>query len=101
MSRSVPQLRRECEETRRDLANTLSSLKLRARSATDDLRHKVSPEGVKSELSAQSRAWGHSLKNYAERYPLQSAAAGIAIAVPAFKFLKNIPAPLMLIGARV
>jgi ElaB/YqjD/DUF883 family membrane-anchored ribosome-binding protein len=87
MAKSVAELRRECEQARSDLASTVAELKLRAASASDDFKHRVSPEGVKSELRQKSYEWGDALRRYVESNPLQSIAAAVAIAYPAVRLV--------------
>src|SRR3569833_1950676 len=51
MTRSVDELRRESERSRAELAATVDRLKDRISDTTEDIRHKVSPQHIKSEVS--------------------------------------------------
>ena len=56
MARSVEELRRESEQSRVQLAATVDRLRDRITDTAEDLRYKVSPEGIKSEVSNSSAA---------------------------------------------
>ncbi len=51
MARSVKELRREFERSRAELAATVDQLRTRISNTAEDIRHKVSPEHIKSEVS--------------------------------------------------
>jgi hypothetical protein len=102
-SQSVAELRRESERTRAELTQTVDTLKGKITDTADDIRHKVSPEHIKAEVSSyvaeKSRSWLDSVKQQAMDNPMQALAAGTAIAVPAFKIIRSVPLPLLMIGA--
>lgn len=102
-SRSVAELRRESERTRAELSQTVDTLKSKITDTAEDIRHKVSPEHIKAEMSSyvaeKSRTWLDSLKQQAMENPMQALAAGTAITVPAFKMIRSVPLPLLMIGA--
>ena len=103
MTRSVEDIRRESENTRAQFTATVEQLRSRINETTEDIRYRVSPEGIKSEVSdfvaAKSRGWIASLKQQAMENPMQAIAAGAAIAVPALRVARGIPVPLLMIGA--
>ena len=102
-SQSVAELRRESERTRAELSQTVDTLKSKITDTAEDIRHKVSPAHIKAEVSSyvadKSRTWLDSLKQQAMDNPMQALAAGTAIAVPAFKIIRSVPLPLLMIGA--
>ena len=69
----------------------------------EDIRHKVSPQHIKSEvsdfISTKTLSWVNSLKQHAKENPMQAIAAGTAIAVPILRIARGFPLPLLMIGA--
>jgi hypothetical protein len=63
----------------------------------------VSPQAIKEEVKAYARDTGneliHTLERKAREYPLQTVAVAAGLAYPAWRFLINIPAPVLLVGA--
>ena len=102
-SQSVADLRRQSERTRAELSQTVESLKDKITDTATDIRQKVSPQHIKAEVSdyvaTTSRHWLDNLKQQAMDNPMQALAAGTAIAVPAFKMIRSVPLPLLMIGA--
>jgi hypothetical protein len=103
MTQSVEELRRQSERSRAELATTLDQLTARITDTAEDIRHKVSPQHVKSEvsdfISNKTRSWADGLKRQAMENPLQAIAAGSAIAVPVLRLARGFPLPLLMIGA--
>jgi hypothetical protein len=103
MTRSVEELRQESERSRAQLAATLDRLRERITDTAEDLRYKVSPQGIKSEVaefvSRKSRGWLDTLKQQAMDNPMQAIAAGTAVAVPALRLARGFPLPLLMTGA--
>jgi F0F1-type ATP synthase membrane subunit b/b' len=103
MTRSVEELRRESERSRAELSTTLDQLSARIADTAEDLRHKVSPQHVKAEVSDfignTTRGWLDGLKRQAMNNPMQAVAAGSAIAVPLLRLARGFPLPLFMIGA--
>jgi gas vesicle protein len=102
-SRSVAELRRESERTRAELTQTVDILRTRINDTAADIKQKVSPEHIKAEVSdyvaETGRHWLDTLKQQAMENPMQALAAGTAIAMPAFKLVRSVPLPLLMIGA--
>jgi hypothetical protein len=96
-------LRRESELGRARVAATVDQLRERITHTAEDLRYKVSPEGLKSEVtdlvSRKTQSWLGALKQQAMENPMQAIAAGTAIAVPALRLARGFPLPLLMIGA--
>jgi hypothetical protein len=69
----------------------------------EDIRHKVSPQHIKSEvsdfISSKASSWVDSLKQHARENPMQAIAAGTAVAVPILRLARGFPLPLLMIGA--
>jgi hypothetical protein len=103
MKRSLEELRRDSEQSRAQLAATVDRLKEQVADTAADIRHKVSPENVKAQVSGfighKTRGWMDALKQQAMDNPMQTIAASAAIAVPAMRLARGFPLPLLMIGA--
>ena len=103
MARSVEELRRDSEQSRAELAATVGRLKEQVADTAEDIRHKVSPEYIKAEVSGyishKTRGWIDRLRQQAMDNPMQAIAAGTAVAVPAMRLARGFPLPLLMIGA--
>ncbi|MET0705531.1 MAG: DUF3618 domain-containing protein [Tardiphaga sp.] len=103
MTRSVEELRRESERNRAQLAATVDQLREQITDTAEDIRYKVSPQHIKSEvsdfISTKTSSWVDSLKQHAKENPMQAIAAGTAIAVPVLRLARGFPLPLLMIGA--
>ncbi|MCS3447341.1 MULTISPECIES: DUF3618 domain-containing protein [Bradyrhizobium] len=103
MTRSVEELRGECERSRAEFAVTVDRLRERISDTADDLRHKVSPQHIKSEvsdyISNKTQSWVEALKQQAMDNPMQAVAAGTAVAIPLLRLARGFPLPLLMIGA--
>jgi len=99
----VEELRRESERSRLELAATVDQLKDRISDTAEDIRHKVSPQHIKSEVAGYidhtTQGWVEALKQQARDNPMQAFAAGTAVAVPLLRLAKGVPLPLLMIGA--
>jgi hypothetical protein len=89
---SLSKLEREAEHTRADLIHTV-----------DELHSRVSPQAIKEEVKAYARDTSneliHNLERKACENPLQAVAVAAGLAYPAWRFMINIPAPILLVGA--
>jgi F0F1-type ATP synthase membrane subunit b/b' len=103
MTRSVEELRRESERDRAQLAATVDRLREQLTDTAEELRYKVSPQGIKSEVSEfvsrKTYSWLDGLKQRAMENPMQAIAAGTAVAVPALRLARGFPLPLLMMGA--
>lgn len=103
MTRSVEELRRESERSRAELAATVGQLKEQIAGTADDIRHKVSPQHIKSEVSEyvshKSQSWVEGLKQQIVDNPMRAVAAGAAVGIPLLRLARGVPLPLLMIGA--
>ena len=103
MTRSVEELRRESERSRVQPAGSVDDLRERITNTAEDIRHKVSPQHVKSEISdfisQETQSWAASLKQQAMQNPMQAMAAGAIVAAPLMRMAREFPLPLLMIGA--
>src|SRR5437868_4834993 len=95
MTRSVEEYRRQSEISRAEFSETVDEL----RSRFSNVRDKVSPSGLKAEVSERARDWVDALRSRAQANPMQTFAIGVALTVPALRMIRSIPLPLLVIGA--
>ena len=89
---SLPELERQAEATRAELAQTV-----------DALTSRVSPYAIKADMRNYARNTGqHMLDRIETQFrenPLQAVAVAAGLAYPLWRMLGRMPAPLLLIGA--
>jgi hypothetical protein len=102
-TRSLQQIKRETEQTRAGLTNTVEQLKTSVAETASDIRHRISPDAIKAEVSDYIRSRGEQLMNdvtsAARRNPMQAVAVGASIAYPLLKLARAIPVPVLMVGA--
>ena len=102
-TRSLQQIKRETEQTRAGLTNTVEQLKSSVAETASDIRHRISPDAIKAEVSDYIRSRGEQLMNdvtsAARRNPMQAVAVGASIAYPLLKVARAIPFPVLMVGA--
>jgi ElaB/YqjD/DUF883 family membrane-anchored ribosome-binding protein len=90
--KSLSELEREAEHARADLVDTV-----------DKLHSRVSPPAIKEEVKAYAREASydliHTLERRARENPLQTVAVAAGLAYPVWRFLINVPAPILMVGA--
>jgi ElaB/YqjD/DUF883 family membrane-anchored ribosome-binding protein len=90
--KSLSELEQEAAATRSDLARTV-----------DSLQKRVSPHAIKEDFKEYARDTGHelfrNLDRRARENPLQTVAVAAGLAYPLWRFLINIPAPVLMVGA--
>jgi hypothetical protein len=105
MKRSVEELRQDSEQSRAQLAATVDRLRDQITDTAENIRYKVSPEGIKAEVSEfvghKTQGWVDALKQQAMDNPMQAVAACTAVAVPALRLARSFPLPLLMVGAGV
>lgn len=102
-TRSLQQIKRETEQTRAGLTNIVEQLKTSVAETASDIRHRISPDAIKAEVSDYIRSRGEQLVNdvtsAARRNPMQAVAVGASIAYPMLKIARAIPFPVLMVGA--
>jgi hypothetical protein len=102
-TRSLQQIKRETEQARAGLSNTVEQLKSSVAETASDIRHRISPDAIKAEVSDYIRSRGEQLMNdvtsAARRNPMQAVAVGASIAYPLLKVARAIPFPVLMVGA--
>jgi len=100
---SLGELKRETEQTRAGLTETVEQLRTSVSETASDIRQRLSPESIKAEISDYVRSRGERLvedvTTAARRNPMQAVAVGAGVAYPLLKLARAIPMPVLLIGA--
>jgi len=102
---SLEQLERDAERSRAEFSGAVEELRNRVSDTADDIRRRVSPESLKSEakhfVDRASHDILHNIGRKASERPLEAIAVGAGLAYVGWRFLRNIPAPILLLGAGV
>ena len=102
-TRSLQQIKRETEDTRAGLTNTVEQLKTTVAETANDIRHRISPDAIKREVSDYIRSRGEQLvsdvASAARRNPMQAVAVGASVAYPLLRMARAIPFPVLMVGA--
>ena len=101
--RSLQQIKRETEQTRADLTETVGQLRTSITDTASDIRERIRPEAIKAEVSGYFKSRGEQLRNdvtaAARRNPMQAVAVGAAVAYPLLRMARSIPIPVLMVGA--
>jgi hypothetical protein len=77
-TRSLQQIKRETEQTRAGLTDTVEQLKTSVADTASDIRHRISPDAIKAEVSDYIKSRGERLLNdvtdAARNNPMQAVA---------------------------
>lgn len=100
---SVNALRADAEATRARLTGTVEDLRTQVADTATDIKERLSPEAIKTEVTqyvrdSRDQLW-HKIEQNVRDNPLQAIAVGAALAYPALKMMRAMPAPLLLVGA--
>ncbi len=102
-TRTLQQIKRETEQTRAGLTDTVEQLRSSVAETASDLRHRISPDVIKAEVSDYIRSRGEQLMDdvtaAARRNPMQAVAIGASVAYPLLRMARAIPLPVLMIGA--
>src|SRR4051812_30079846 len=102
-TRSLQQIKRETEQTRAGLTDTVEQLRSSVAETASDIRQRISPEAIKAEVSGYIKSRGEQLLDditvAARRNPMQAAAIGVSIGYPLLRMARAVPLPVLMIGA--
>ena len=102
-TRSLQQIKRDTEQTRAGLSDTVEQLKTSVAETASDIRQRISPEAIKAEVSGYIKSRGEQLLNdvtaAARRNPMQAVAVGASMAYPLLRLARAIPVPVLMVGA--
>lgn len=101
--RSLQQIKRETEQTRAGLTDTVEELRAGVTETVSDIRERIRPEAIKAEVSDYIKGRGEQLLNdvtaAARRNPMQAVAVGASVAYPLLRLARAIPLPILMVGA--
>jgi hypothetical protein len=102
-TRSLQQIKRETEQTRAGLTDTVEQLRTSVAETASDIRHRISPDAIKAEVSDYLKSRSERLLNNvtaaARRNPMQAVTIGASIAYPLLRLVRTIPFPVLMVGA--
>jgi hypothetical protein len=104
-NRSLQEIKRETEQTRAGLTNTVEELRTSVTETAQDIRERISPAAIKAEVSQYIRSRGEQLLDdvttAARKNPMQAVVVGASVAYPVLRIARAIPLPLLMLGAGV
>ena len=104
-NRSLQDIKRETEQTREGLTNTVEQLRTSVAETASDIRERISPAHIKAEVSQYFRSRGEQLLDdvttAARNNPMQAVAVGASVAFPLLRLARAIPLPILMLGAGV
>ena len=102
-TRSLQQIKRETEQTRAGLTDTVEQLRTSVAETASDIRHRISPDAIKAKVSDYIKSRGERLMNdvtaAARRNPMQAVAVGASVAYPLLRLARAILLPVLMVGA--
>ncbi|HXO68021.1 MAG TPA: hypothetical protein VN838_03580 [Bradyrhizobium sp.] len=102
-TRSLQQIKRETEQTRAGLTDTVEQLRVSVADTASDIRQRISPDAIKAEVSGYIKSRGEQLlediTEAARRNPMQAAAIGVSVGYPLLRMARAVPLPVLMIGA--
>ena len=102
-TRSLHQIKRETEQTRAGLTDTVEQLRTSVVETASDIRKRISPDAIKAEVSDYIKSRGERLMNdvtaAARRNPMQAVAVGASVAYSLLRLARTIPLPVLMVGA--
>jgi hypothetical protein len=98
-TRSLQQLKRETEQTRANLMDTVEQLRATVSESASDIRERIRPAAIKGEVSQYFRTRAEQLLEDAKRNPMQAVAVGATVGYPLLRLARAIPLPVWMMGA--
>jgi hypothetical protein len=102
-TRTLQQIKRETEQTRAGLTDTVEQLKTSVADTASDLRQRIRPDAIRAEVSSYIKSRGEQLVNdvtaAARRNPMQTVAVAASVAYPLLRLARAIPVPVLMVGA--
>lgn len=104
-ARSLEEIKRDTERARAGLTQTVDELRSSVSDTASDLRERLSPDAIKSEVRDYFKTRGEALfdnvKDAARNNPVQAIAVGASLAYPLLRLVRAIPAPVLMVGAGI
>jgi len=102
-TRSLQQIKRETEQTRAGLTDTVEQFRTSVAETASDIRQRIKPDAIKAEVSEYIKSGRERLLNNvaaaARRNPMQAVAVGASVAYPLLRLARTIPLPVLMVGA--
>src|ERR1700710_2994371 len=102
-TRSLQQIKRETEQTRAGLTDTVEQLRSSVAETASDIRRRISPDAIKAEVTGYIKSRGEQLiddvTSAARRNPIQAVAVGASVAYPLLRLARAIPMLILMVGA--
>ena len=102
-TRSLHQIKRETEQTRAGLSDTVEQLRTSVADTASDIRQRIQPDAIRAEVSDYIKSRGERLLNditaAARRNPMQAVAVGASVSYPLLRLARTIPLPILMVGA--
>lgn len=98
-TRSLQELKRETEQTRANLLDTVEQLRANVSESASDMRERIRPDAIKTEISQYLRTRAEELLEDAKRNPMQAVALGATVGYPLLRMARAIPLPVWMMGA--
>jgi hypothetical protein len=102
-TRPLQLIKRETEQTRAGLTDTVEQLRTSVAETASDIRQRIKPDAIKSEVSEYIKSKAERLLDdvtaAARRNPMQAVAVGATVAYPLLRLARTIPFPVLMVGA--
>jgi hypothetical protein len=102
-SRPLQLIKRETEQTRAGLTDTVEQLRTSVAETASDIRQRIKPDAIKLEVSEYIKSRAERLLDdvtaAARRNPMQAVAVGATVAYPLLRLARTIPFPVLMVGA--
>jgi hypothetical protein len=102
-TRPLQLIKRETEQTRAGLTDTVEQLRTSVAETASDIRQRIKPDAIKAEVSEYIKSRGERLLNEvtaaARRNPMQAVAVGASVAYPLLRLARTVPFPVLMVGA--
>ncbi|WP_420133080.1 hypothetical protein [Rhodopseudomonas sp.] len=101
--RTLDEIRRDTENARAGLTQTVGELRATVADTANDLRERYSPQAIKDDVTSYIKTRGEELADKVSdtirNNPVQAVAVGATLAYPLWKVVRAIPTPVLMVGA--
>lgn len=101
--RTLDEIRRDTENARAGLTQTVGELRATVADTANDLRERYSPQAIKDDVTTYIKTRGEELADKVSdtirNNPVQAVAVGATLAYPLWKVVRAIPTPVLMVGA--
>lgn len=101
--RTLDEIRRDTENARAGLTQTVGELRATVADTANDLRERYSPQAIKDDVTSYIKTRGEELADKVSdtirNNPVHAVAVGATLAYPLWKVVRAIPTPVLMVGA--